>query len=52
MKTMHNEYNNLYYWNNDFLQEEAPPSARLLENLSPLVDPSTWMEENLWKYYD
>lgn len=22
MKTVHNEYNNLYYWSNDFLHEQ------------------------------
>lgn len=52
MKAVHNEYNNIYYWSNDFLHEKPPPSARLLAALEPLGDPAAWLEENVWKYYD
>lgn len=31
MKTVHNEYNNAYYWSNDFVNEASrPQSMRLL----------------------
>lgn len=52
MKTVHNEYNNIYYWSNDFLQEQKPPSVRLMAELEPMENPAEWLEENLWKYYD
>lgn len=43
MKTVHNEYNNLYYWSNDFLQEQAPASVRLMKEMEPLGDPEEWL---------
>ena len=52
MKAIHNEYNNLYYWSNDFVQEQIPPSNRLENSLNTLIDPLLWLEENVWKYYD
>jgi hypothetical protein len=51
MKTIHNEYNNLYYWSNDFLHEQ-PIQIELKENFNELIDPEQWLEENFWKYYD
>jgi len=43
MKTIHNEYNNLYYWSNDFLQEQ-PIHIDLKDNLDSLIDPEQWLE--------
>lgn len=51
MKTINNDYNNLYYWTNDFLQEQ-PSKPVLNDNLDTLIDPQLWLEDNLWKYYD
>jgi hypothetical protein len=52
MKTVHNDYNNVYYWSNDFLSHEQPIHIDLKDELDALVDPGQWLEDNLWKYYD
>jgi hypothetical protein len=39
MKTVHNEYNNLYYWSNDFLHEGSrPPTVTVVDNFANLID--------------
>lgn len=40
MKTVHNEYNNLYYWSNDFLQDQSRPSTAvaLPSNFENVID--------------
>lgn len=54
MKTVHNEYNNLYYWSNDFINEgqSRPQTATVVEKLENLIDAESWLEDNLWRYYD
>lgn len=43
MKTIHNEYNNLYYWSNDFLQEHNPSPPSLLLPACDGIDPQHWL---------
>jgi hypothetical protein len=45
MKTIHNEYNNIYYWSNDFLQEVVrPPTIQIIDNFETLIDAEHWLE--------
>jgi hypothetical protein len=48
MKAVHNEYNNLYYWSNDFINEQPPsqpqsPSFIPVEKFDSLIDAEAWL---------
>ena len=43
MKTIHNEYNNIYYWTNDFVEEKTHPTLEV-GNLDTIVDAEQWLE--------
>ncbi len=43
MKTIHNEYNNLYYWSNDFIEEKMHPVIEI-GNLDNVIDAEQWLE--------
>lgn len=55
MKNMQNEYNNIYYWSNDFM-ERKPERALAAELEKPIFSSlgecEEWLENNLWKFYD
>ena len=46
MKTIHNEYNNLYYWSNDFLNNDirTPSAQKNHHHLEKITNAEEWLE--------